>query len=130
LHQVGDLFELNVKLRCQKVNPVLTTASVGLSIFLNFVNFLDTQHSLPGTKDYMWITGIISGTGVILIKVSQERNEHVQIDRCVRFKPAYSCNKIIVAEIFAAIHLANLWFDINSFIHVIYIRQVFVIFNL
>jgi len=26
LHQVGDLFELNVKLRCQKVNILTTTA--------------------------------------------------------------------------------------------------------
>jgi hypothetical protein len=25
LHQVGDLFELNVKLRCQKVNTLILT---------------------------------------------------------------------------------------------------------
>jgi len=25
LHQVGDLFELNVKLRCQKVNEVVSS---------------------------------------------------------------------------------------------------------
>ena len=111
---------------CAPFNPALTTASVSQPTFLNFVGFLDTRYSLPGTKDCMWISGIISGTGEILIKVSRVRNEHVQIDRCARFRSSYSCDRIIAAEIFAAIHLTNLWFDINSFIRIVYIRQIFV----
>jgi len=35
LHQVGDLFELNVKLRCQKVKHVLTNLQNKQALFLN-----------------------------------------------------------------------------------------------
>jgi len=44
----------------------------------------------------------------MLIKVSHERNEHVQKDRFARFRPAYSCDRITAAEIFAANHLTSM----------------------
>jgi len=38
LHQVGDLFELNVKLRCQKVNaPFLTGTQSHFTKVLEFI---------------------------------------------------------------------------------------------
>ena len=37
LHQVGDLFELNLKLRCQKVNQILVgTSSSPLAVLIQF----------------------------------------------------------------------------------------------
>jgi len=33
LHQVGDLFELNVKLRCQKINRKTTSESMRFSVY-------------------------------------------------------------------------------------------------
>jgi len=60
LHQVGDLFELNAKLRCQKVKYIiLPKPSVGDGI-RDFGLQLDHAWSVFGTNDVLRLHCIIS----------------------------------------------------------------------
>jgi hypothetical protein len=43
LHHVGDLFELNVKLRCQKVNAILPSADLLQTANLICVDAITTE---------------------------------------------------------------------------------------
>jgi hypothetical protein len=47
LHQVGDLFELNVKLRCQKVNHWLFTTEAWVEYQVNPLGF-EVEKLTPG----------------------------------------------------------------------------------
>jgi hypothetical protein len=43
LHQVGDLFELNVKLRCQKVKEYSRTFTLSLSLSMGLPGLFWTE---------------------------------------------------------------------------------------